>query len=145
MYTFLIEKAFLWSLVHNDVFARNGFGEVNSENWMLKKYCCLEDVWELFAENQADVEIKTACMIWGNWAELVENRDPWKMFHCLNIGFHSVICSFKDKTFLGLKELWKAVLITGHRFWNKDLQTGWLVIAHSFSPVTDLSILSSVG
>lgn len=68
------------------------------------------------------------------------------MFHCLNIVFHSDLpVFFKIKTFFGLEELWKAVWITGHRFWNKDLQADWPVVVHSLSPVTDLSIVSYVG
>lgn len=38
-------------------------------------------------------------MILGIWPRLVQNRYPWTVFHCLNIVFHSVICSFKIKTF----------------------------------------------
>lgn len=84
--------------------------------------------WELFAEERADKEIETAHMILGIWTRFVQNRYPWTMFCCLNIAFHSVTCSFKIKTFFHLKEVCKAAWITGHRLWNKGLQTGWLIM-----------------
>lgn len=62
MPTFLIEKAFLPSLAHNDVFACDGLERLIQTTEMVKKIL-LSGKCGLFAEKQADVEIETARMI----------------------------------------------------------------------------------
>lgn len=84
MHTLLIEKTFIPSLAHNDVFSCSDLETLIQTIETIRKVV-LSGKWELLAEEQADKEIETAHMILGIWTRLVQNRYPWTVFHCLNI------------------------------------------------------------
>lgn len=76
MHTLLIEKTFIPSLAHNDVFSCSGLKTLIQTIEMIRKVV-LSGKWELFAEEQADREIETAHMILGLWTRRVQNSYLW--------------------------------------------------------------------